>query len=305
MDALAGLNMGLGALPLLSGARTRSVSAENPTGEKGMGGMAVPDVSDGVSSPARALVQGWKVRPCIWLKSGETTTLMDVEGPGVIQHIWMVTGESWNGSGRGCVLRFYWDGEDTPSVEVPLTDFFAVGHDLFAPVNSLAVIVNPTSALNCFWPMPFRRHARVTITNDWEEDVRLFYQITFAENPVPENAGYFHAQWRRAVTERSKSRLHDLGRCAGSGSVCRHVLGVDAAVGRLVRRGRDQVLHGRRSRISDDLRHGNGRLLFGQLRFPGGLQHGLRGQHSQSPWDQRTSQVEPVQVACPRSDPIR
>ena len=220
MDQMPGLNMGLGALPLMSSARTRSISAENPTGEKGKGGMAVPDPEGAewsISSPARVLGQGWKVRPYVWLRSGESTTLMDVEGSGVIQHIWMTTQRSWNGSGRGCVLRFYWDGEDTPSVEVPLTDFFAVGHDLYAPVNSLAVIVNPTSALNCYWPMPFRSRARITITNEWEEDVRLFYQISYAESDVPENAGYFHAQWRRAVTERSNPDYTILDGVEGQG----------------------------------------------------------------------------------------
>ena len=133
MDQMPGLNLGLGALPLMTSARTRSVSAENPTGAKGKGGIAVPDPESdewSISSPARALGQGWKVRPYVWLRSGETTTLMDVEGAGVIQHIWMTTQREWRGSGRGCVLRFYWDGEESPSVEVPLTDFFAVGHDL-------------------------------------------------------------------------------------------------------------------------------------------------------------------------------
>ncbi len=152
MDAMQSLNLGLGALPLITSARTRSISAENPTGEKGKGGMAIPAPDHPVSSPARDLGQGWKVRPFIWLKSGETSTLMDVEGPGVIQHIWMTTMREWGGSGRGCVLRFYWDDEETPSVEVPLTDFFAVGHDLFAPVNSLPVVVNPTSALTATGP---------------------------------------------------------------------------------------------------------------------------------------------------------
>ena len=90
VDPLAGLNFGLGWLPLMTGARTRSVSAENPTGAKGMGGMAVQDPGgDGwsVSSPARKLGRGWKVRPYVWLRSGESTMLMDVDGPGVIQHI--------------------------------------------------------------------------------------------------------------------------------------------------------------------------------------------------------------------------
>ena len=84
-----------------------------------------------------------------------------------------------------------------------MTDFFAVGHDLFARVDSLPVIVNPMSALNCYWPMPFRKHARVTFTNECKCDLGLLaYQITYAETEVPENAGYFHAQWRRAVTDR-------------------------------------------------------------------------------------------------------
>ena len=220
MGHSSGLNFGLGALPLMTSARTRSISAENPTGEKGRGGMAVPNPDDpdfALSAPASDLGQGWKVRPSIWVRRGETVTLMDVDGPGVVQHIWMVTGRTWDGAGRGTVLRFYWDGEETPSVEAPLTDFFAVGHDLFAPVSSLAVIVNPTSALNCYWPMPFREHARITITNDREEDVRLFYQITYAETDIPENAGYFHAQWRRAVTERSHPEYTVLDGVKGHG----------------------------------------------------------------------------------------
>jgi hypothetical protein len=199
---------GLGSLPLLTKARTRSISAENPSGEKGKGGMAIPDPSNPElphSDAALDLGQGWKVRPFLKPKAGETVTLMDVDGPGILQHIWMATEPNWLGNGRACVLRFYWDGEETPSVEVPLTDFFAVGHDLFAPVNSLAVIVNPTSALNCYWPMPFRSHARVTFTNESAKDQGLLaYQITYAETDVPDNAGLFHAQWRRAVTERSR-----------------------------------------------------------------------------------------------------
>lgn len=206
MFNLSGLTPGLGTLPLLTEMRTRSISAENPTGEKGKGGMAIPDPTNPNlphSSHATELGQGWKVRPFLNAKAHETVTLMDVKGPGVIQHIWIVTDQKWAGQGRACVLRFYWDHEETPSVEVPLTDFFAVGHDLFAPVNSLAVIVNPTSALNCYWPMPFRKHARITFTNDSDLEIPLIaYQITYAEAHVPDKVGYFHSQWRRAVTDR-------------------------------------------------------------------------------------------------------
>jgi len=197
MDALHPLTS-LSSLSLLDGSRTRSVCAENPTGEKGRGGMAVPDPADPFpAASARAaddLGQGWKVRPFLRVRAGETVTLMDVGGPGIVQHIWMVEGLS-----RAHILRFYWDNEETPSIEVPAPDFFAVGHERFARVNSQVVIVNPSNAMNCYWPMPFREHAKVTFTNEAAEDLMLLaYQITYAETPVPEKAGYFHAQWRRA-----------------------------------------------------------------------------------------------------------
>jgi hypothetical protein len=169
-----------------------------------MGARAIPGPSYPFSKAAAELGQGWKVSPFYRPKAGETLTIMDVEGPGVIEHIWMATETSWEGNGRACVLRFYWDGENTPSVEVPMTDFFAVGNDRFAPVNSLAVVVNPTAALNCYWPMPFRRHAKITFTNDLSRDLSLLtYQIDYALTEIPRDAAYLHAQWRRATTQRS------------------------------------------------------------------------------------------------------
>ena len=202
MNDFETLGSGLGSLPLLSNARTRSVSPENPTGEKGKGGMAVPDPKIlPFSAAASDLGQGWKVNPFHKVKSGETLTIMDVDGPGVIQHIWLVADPA---KGRSHIIRFYWDGEETPSIEAPVSDFFAVGHNKFAPVNSLAVVVNPKSAFNCYWPMPFRKNAKITFTNEDKEELGLLtYQITYAETEVPENAGTFHAQWRRAVTDRA------------------------------------------------------------------------------------------------------
>ena len=198
--ATGGLDMGMGTLPLLTQARTRSISAENPTGEKGQGGMAIPNPAEPKpAASARAaddLGQGWKVRPFLRVNAGQTVTLMDVDGPGIIQHIWMVEGLS-----RAHVLRFYWDNEPTPSVEVPVPDFFAVGHEKFARVNSQAVVVNPRNALNCYWPMPFRKHVKMTFANESDKDLHLLaFQIDYAETDVPAHAGYFHAQWRRAET---------------------------------------------------------------------------------------------------------
>ena len=199
-DAFTGLQSGLGSLPLLGRGRTRSISAENPTGEKGKGGRAIPHPTEPKpAASARAaddLGLDWKVRPFIRLNARETAVLMDVVGPGIIQHIWMVEGLN-----RGLVLRFYWDGEETPSVETPAPDFFAVGHGRFAPINSLPVVVNPANALNCFWPMPFQTHARITLSNETDQDVELVaYQITYVETEVPAAVGTFHAQYRRACT---------------------------------------------------------------------------------------------------------
>lgn len=201
-EVLLHSQFGLSSLPFLTNSRTRSISAENPTGAKGCGGMAIPDPTE-IKPPtsgraADDLGQGWKVRPFLRVNKGETVTLMDVNGPGMIQHIWIVEGLK-----RSHVLRFYWDGEEKPSIEVPAPDFFAVGHELFARVNSVVVIVNPANAMNCYWPMPFRKHVKITFTNEDTNDLELLaFQITYAETAVPENAGNFHAQWRRAVTDR-------------------------------------------------------------------------------------------------------
>jgi len=187
---------GLGSIALLRGGATRSISAENPDGQVGGGAHAVP----AADAPAALLGQGWKVRPCIRLAPGEERPLAEIEGSGVIQHIWItVRPEAY----RSCVLRMYWDGEAQPSVEVPLGDFFANVHGLRYDVNSLPVAVNPSGGMNCYWPMPFGSSARVTIQSDyWEEIEGFFYQITYALQEIPEDAGRFHAQWRRSMTRR-------------------------------------------------------------------------------------------------------
>lgn len=190
-DGLQSFTTPMSSLPLLSDAETRSISAENPTGERGNGARAMPDEN----SPAAGLGKGWKVRPYVNLAKESTYTMADVKGPGVIQHIWLTIHES---AYRDCVIRFYWDDEKTPSVEVPLGDFFAEGHGLRYAVNSWAVAVNPSGGFNCYWPMPFRKSARITIENQKKEDINgFYYQVTYSLTPVAENAAYFHAQWRR------------------------------------------------------------------------------------------------------------
>jgi hypothetical protein len=187
-----GLGLHLGNLSLVSNAESRSCSPENPTGAKGQGGRHV----DPNHGPSRDLGTGWKVRPCVSIKPGETLVLADVEGPGAIQQIWMTP----TGNYRFTILRFYWDGEETPSVEVPIGDFFAsafTSFNDFAQLNSLPVCVNPGNAFNCYWEMPFRKHCRITMENIGLEEMRIFYQVNYTLTQVPADAAYFHAQFRR------------------------------------------------------------------------------------------------------------
>ncbi len=187
-----GINTNMGNLYRLSDAKSRSISPENFTGEKGNGGMA--EIGEGTAShAARDLGQGWKVNPFINIEAGETFTLADITGPGAIQQIWMTP----TGHYRYNILRIYWDGETEPSVEVPVGDFFACGWNEFHQVSSIAVCVNPGSALNCYWVMPFRKKCKITMENIGEERMRLYYQINYALTEVPDDAAYFHAQFRR------------------------------------------------------------------------------------------------------------
>ena len=199
-----GLGMGLGNLPRLSNAITRSISAENPTGEKGRGGMAIPDSKE---SYARELGQGWKISPCINIPPRQTVTLADIQGSGAIQHIWMTMPPTLY---RRLALRFYWDDEPTPSVEVPVGDFFCNGWGVRCNVTSLPVAVNPAGGFNCYWEMPFSHRARITIENlSPDEAFDFFYQIDYTLTDVPADLAYFHAQWRRSDTVKSKE-VHTL-----------------------------------------------------------------------------------------------
>ena len=98
---------------------------------------------------------------------------------------------------RFLILRIYWDGEKEPSVECPVADFFATGWEAYAHVNSLPVCVNPGSAFNCYWEMPFRKSCKITIENISENRRVVYYQIDYTLTDVPEDAAYFHAQFRR------------------------------------------------------------------------------------------------------------
>jgi hypothetical protein len=174
----------------LSDAKTRSISPENFTGAKGQGGMATEGTGKNAS---RDLGQGWKVSPSVVIKAHTTFTVAEIDGPGSIQHIWMTPTGNW----RNSIIRFYWDDEKTPSVEAPVGDFFCMGWGQYAALQSLAVCVNPGSAFNCYWPMPFRKKCRITMENIDDRDMVLYYQVDYTLTDVPSDAAYFHAQFRR------------------------------------------------------------------------------------------------------------
>jgi len=176
---------------------SRSISAENPDGSSGGGGRATEATTLHPASAhnARELGPGWKLSPCIAVESGETATLMDHEGPGCIRHIWITLDAKYY---RDVVLRVYWDGSDRPSVECPIGDFFCNSWNSRQNITSIPMNVNPSGGMNCYFPMPFRRRARITVENQAPDLLRnLFYQIDFTLEPVPDDALYLHAQWRR------------------------------------------------------------------------------------------------------------
>jgi len=192
-----GVGVGMDNLYRLSKAKTRSISPENPTGEKGKGGMDKEGVASG---PARDLGQGWKVSPYVVIEPGKTYTMAEIAGPGAVQHIWLTPTGNW----RFTIVRMYWDDETTPSVEAPLGDFFGMGWCEYAHLNSLAICVNPGSAFNSYWVMPFRKKCKITLENIAPQKVSIYYQVDYTLTEIPDDAAYFHAQFRRTNPVKSK-----------------------------------------------------------------------------------------------------
>jgi hypothetical protein len=188
-----GLDVHLGNLYRVSPAKSRSICPESFSGEKGKAALA------GTNGPAwhaaRELGQGWKVSPYVRVPSKTSFTLAEITGPGAIQHIWMTPAPLTKT--RWFILRFYWDDETEPSVEVPMGDFFACGWGRYCQIGSLAVCVNPGSAFNCYWTMPFHKKARVTLENLDEETMTIYYQIDYTLTEVPQDTACFQAQFRR------------------------------------------------------------------------------------------------------------
>lgn len=215
---LAGIATGVSAqdaprLYDLSPAESRSITAENPTGARGAGGNATEGTG---KESAGDLGVGWKISPFKEIKAGQTLTVADISAEGVINHIWM-TPVDRGPSRKSLILRIYWDGETSPSVEVPLGDFFASGLGDFAQVSSQAVAVNPGLGLNSYWQMPFRRQARITVENRSRTDNVLAYTVDYSLEKVSRTAAYFHAEFHDEARTKGNEPYVILDHVKGAG----------------------------------------------------------------------------------------
>ena len=174
------------------GVRAFSLSAENPKGEKGKGGMAV---EGSASYNARELGQGWKVNPYVVIKAGEKYDIADISGQGAIKHIWIVDSST---SPRTTIMRIYFDGQKNPSVYAPMYDFFCNADNTeYRQISSLPICYNPRRGMNCYFEMPYFKSFRIEIENLANEDIMVYYQIDCEEKKIEENSLYFHACFHR------------------------------------------------------------------------------------------------------------
>ena len=169
-----------------TGLVSRSISFENPTGAPGEGGKA-----------ASKLGVGRKGAPSITLKPSQEVQLCDIEGSGTIRHIWMTTRKNPLNL-RSLVLRAWWDGQEHPSIECPIGDLMGFAHGKVMPYHSAAHSVGQNAGMNIWLPMPFTKHARITLTNEGKEGVPLFYQIDYTiADKHPGDVGRLHVLFRR------------------------------------------------------------------------------------------------------------
>jgi len=193
---------------------SRAANAENPAGERSKGGLAGG---------------GHKGSPCVqWVKPGQVVTLLDVDGPGCVRHIWLTFPPYHPDLYRGLVIRMYWDSQENPSVEAPVGDFFGIAHARYRNVSTVLTSFQVSNGLNSWIPMPFRSHARITVENDSDRTFSvLFYQVDFTlGDKLPDEIGYFHAQFRRSNCHPFHEDYVILDGVEGKGRYLGTVLGV-------------------------------------------------------------------------------
>jgi hypothetical protein len=166
------------------GVETRWISSENKTGDKGKGGMT----NKGAKGDAFSMIA-----------PGDTLTIFDQEGSGIITKIWSANSIQWFKEGRRKLsIHMYWDGEDKPAVSVPFIDFFGVGLGLTSTFENEFFSMPEGKSFNCSIPMPFRKGAKIDIVNETDKFIMFYYKINMVKVPkLQEDALYFHAFWNR------------------------------------------------------------------------------------------------------------
>ncbi|NIA16189.1 MAG: DUF2961 domain-containing protein [Nitrospiraceae bacterium] len=201
-----------------TGLRSRSISFENVTGAPGQGGQA-----------ASNLGPGRKGAPCRPFKPGETVDLADIEGPGTIRHIWMTISNRSPQTLRSFVIRAYWDGQEHPSIECPLGDFFGFAHGKVASYQSAAHSLGKNAGMNIWLPMPFLKRAHVTLTNETDENHVIFYQIDYTiDDPHPADVGRMHILFNRQNPTIEKQDFELLPQRNAKGRYLGSIVGVRA-----------------------------------------------------------------------------
>ena len=202
---------------LNTGIQSRSISFENPTGEKGQGGKSSNHLGIGRKGfPAKQIIPNEKVILC------------DIEGPGTIRHMWM-TGD-WKDKNqllRTTIIRAYWDGQEHPSIECPLGDFMGLAHGKVISYQSFVHSVGENAALNIWLPMPFVSRARITLTNESNISFTLFYQIDYTINDEHnEDVGRLHVCFQRENPTIQKNDFEILPKRNGKGRFIGAVIGI-------------------------------------------------------------------------------
>ncbi|MBX7256969.1 MAG: DUF2961 domain-containing protein [Candidatus Hydrogenedentes bacterium] len=206
-----------------TGLVSRSISFENPTGAPGEGGKAA-----GQWGPGR------KGAPSRVLKPGETVQLCDIKGSGTIRHIWMTMramppniAPNQPAVLRSLVLRAKWDGQQHPSIECPIGDFFGFAHGKVSAYQSAVHSIGPLSGLSFWLPMPFSKQATITISNEHDTEILFYYQIDYTlGDKHPADVGRLHTLFRRENPTTRKQDFELLPQRKGKGRYVGTVIGI-------------------------------------------------------------------------------
>ena len=198
----------------LKNVQSRAATFENMNGEKGQGGKTR---------------NGRKGSPCIeHFLPGDEATLLNTSGPGMIRHIWITIPPENPEHLRNLILRFYWDDQAQPSVEVPIGDFFGIAHGQQRHLITRYICMQDGRGFNCNFPMPFKKKAKIVVKNESDKEIELlFYQIDYSlGDSLDENTGYFHAQFRRNNPCPLKTDYTILDGVKGRGAYVGTILGI-------------------------------------------------------------------------------